>query len=291
MKENTVFLNLDFMPPTAGVLSVLPEKIAAMKARKVLMRMIDNFPWSFDCRMQSDSAFSEQPAEYFLKGIIDRGIEVALQFPGPNDFNRLLRTKGYRRLAESDDNGFQIINREGLGFRSLIETIGEDVTGLVAGIEKFWLPEATDTEYAAAVSGCLKEQGLRVEVLSGKPVFITADQISENCGDNSLKIRHDKLLRAVAEASEAVFWLKHYAVMSVSGYIMPAAVGRNTAQIMQRARDNAAKAKAMLESFRFQAENRIDKDWMDVYSGSIIMSLNEDLEIAVNRLRHTGLLN
>ena len=125
MYEKTAFINIDFLPPAAERLCMLPEAAEISGYDNVILRMIDNFPWSFDCRMKSDTAYDETALSYISKKFNELGIGLIFVFPGINDFSRLFRLKGYRRFADVE-HGSVTAKTEAFGFSAFLESVAED---------------------------------------------------------------------------------------------------------------------------------------------------------------------
>ena len=121
MQEDFVYLNLDFMPPTAERLCMLPENIRKRGYRRIYLNIIDNFPWSFEQRLQSSTAYSEAELDYFVKSCSKLNLKLSYIFPESGSFLRLLRCNGYRRMSLTGTQLIQI-DPEAVGVNLLMDS-------------------------------------------------------------------------------------------------------------------------------------------------------------------------
>ena len=292
MDKKTVFINLDYMPPSPAMIKKLPDLLDEADVISVAFRLIDNFPWAFDGRMQSDSAFPEQMVEYLDSGLSARNIEYSMMFPGPGDFTRILRVKGFRRMALDDKNRPLFINCEQIGFKSFIDNIMEDMAGLLQNAASFALRETDDSVFKESVMQCAEDCGCALEFIPFSAEFITADRlIGKGEAGSMASAAMERLIEAENAAVQAVYRLKQYSSMSASSVMPPAAFGTGLCELLKDAEKARAELDQGIDDFLHACTPAVDEAWLDLYIRSVRLTADGEFSSAVSRLRQIGVLN
>ena len=231
MSEQTAYIDLDFLPPIVERLAALPDMLKQGGYSSVVLKIIDNFPWVFDRRMQSSTAYPESIIAYAAEKFEKHGIRFSFIFPGKNDFNRILRLNGYRRLV-SDRPGIVTIDTGRLEFLPLIESLAEDYLSL-----------CPDT-YSLIIDGCGGEdekffKRCEAGVVKIRKKFLVQQnvpgyKIAEeymSAGGSGLPGLSKDLNQDVQDFASVLFKLKHYISMSSLSSNSPAASRENLESI------------------------------------------------------------
>ena len=292
MLENSIFINLDFFPPTSERLCRIPDAAAAIKNTSIYVRLIDNFPWSFDIRMKSDTAFDDTAVSYFSRKCAENKMKLIFIFPGIFDYCRILRLKGYNRFASFND-GFIKINTEAFGFSSFIEQLAEDIIELCPEVNGFCLCSGESENIAIAEA--LKEKSeerwdIYESVDCYKNEFLIAENLLED-EDHSLQAAHSDLKLKAKEFYEKRYFLNQLSIMSSIGSNYPASYGRSLYALYKEVELFFHLAIEAVESIRKKAEGKIEENWLNAFCRSSVLTIEEDFLSCRNKLKQAGVLN
>ncbi|MDC7225487.1 MAG: hypothetical protein PQJ61_01840 [Spirochaetales bacterium] len=290
MPKSTVSIFLDHLPPTAERLCALPIEAAGKDFEGLELKLIDNFPWDFECRMKSCTSYDEIAIGFVSEQCKALGLNLYLRFPCEDDFARILRLRGYRKFIKRD-SGKIIIDSEAVGFKHLIESVAEDAAALLPSLKFFTFPPVTaESGYTEIVSDILINAGYKTAAGCCEADWLSADEFL--CGADSIVVAEYRSLKdSYQDYCIACEELRLSIIMSQLSS-MPPAAGRKTPgrlvndlHINRKAFDNNS------ATFRKIAAGRIEPDWLDLMLRAMKLAADELLHSLEDRARQSGLLN
>ncbi len=278
------------MPPSVERFCKVPEAVSEAGYNELCIRMIDNFPWSFDCRMKSDSAYPENVVSFVAEACYEKGIAFSLVFPGLYDYVRLIRLNGYRRLA-LDGPGVPGINTDAVGFSHLIETITEDMVSLCPQLSCFVF-ENTDKHGQDYYLKCLKvieSSGVGTRKNTEENEFHVAEFFMTG-NDSELGTSFRKLQEVIGDLAGSLYQIRQYIVMSSLGTQFPAASEKGIHFGFEELKMQRKEIFYNCDSFSRAASGLLEPGWLEHYCRTIQLNADDEIFSVERRLRQTGLL-
>ena len=290
MDDNIAYINLDFFPPTAELLCSVPRKAVEKGVNKLCLRIIDNFPWDFDCRLRSFSSYDDSTIDFFSKECESLDLELSLAFPAKDDFSRLLRLNGYRRMADPAMKSL-IVDPESIGFKSLIDSVAEDFSSLYQGIYSFVLTIGQENDdYSSRVGKILSDAGYRVSEIGAEAVFTTVESFLTN-NDSAVSIAYRLMTDVYMNLSKTISELRPLLILSLLSNNPPSSGETGINQLMNRIFVLKDEFDTKAENFRKSAKGRVDPDWSSSSIKAYNLAIDDVFTTIEQRLKQSGLLN
>ena len=290
MNKKYIVLDNDNIPVTAEKLCLLPDILKSNDIDSVSLRMIDSFPWDFECRMKADFAYSDNTVDYFVNRIAKLGIKLQFVLPGEGDFIRLMKLSGYRRYNTGSGKNI-FIDTEAVGFTSLIESIVEDYISLCPAFNGFILDTSLSGETYInkvfnAVKGVYDGNCVKVGISEYTPSYLLV------CGDDNAPVRaYDYLKKACNDLSNSSSELKQLLIMSSLASSSPAVTGSRLNYLLEELYNDNIRVNDASDLLLKEASGIIEPGWLELYIKSIRLNAAEELKGIEMRLSQAGLLN
>lgn len=138
IEKRCVHLDLKGTPPTPERLLRLLEIFAAARYNSVLVEWEDSFPWTFDERFRSETAYAPATIRKFVKTADRLGMEIIPLVQCLGHMETPLRLREYEHMREvSYDES--VLNPLARGARELIGGMIDDVLTLMPNVRHFHL--------------------------------------------------------------------------------------------------------------------------------------------------------
>ena len=278
------------MPPAAERFCRLPEAVIKAGYDELCIRIIDNFPWSFDCRMKSDSAYPENVISFISEACAERGTALSLVFPGMYDYIRLIRLSGYRRFARAEP-GVPGINTDAVGFSQLIETVTEDILSLCPKLDSliFRTGNRQEQEYYLKSSKVVESFDVKTRLESENEDYISAEFFLTG-NKSELNICFSSLKTAIEGFAVSLYRIRQYLVMSALGNQFPAAAGTGIHYRFEDLQLQRTNILELCDNFLTAAAGILEPCWLEQYCRTIYMNADDEILSVERRLRQSGLL-
>ncbi len=294
-------LNLDFQPPAAERLLLLPSELSYHGISEIIIRLLDNFPWTFESRLLSCGTLPEEVMGHLVKLLDKQGISFSLMFPGASDLGRLLRIPGYRRMFRKEEN-ILTINPEATGFKRFMDDVLEDITALCENISSFYLLESEASEhpeYHAAVAEIIGEYDIALRILKNDCVMSPFEQF---CSRGSLgfsgkevpagyiqsfKNFEDGRKKIALLSSE----LRYLISIDAAGVRCITPEGKNISMLYREMDRAIQQLSKISEELTDSGSGFADIHWLEAYSRSVLKSCEEDYLQSGIRLSQCGLIS
>ncbi|MDC7126833.1 MAG: hypothetical protein PQJ46_14775 [Spirochaetales bacterium] len=283
--DEFIIINTDFMPPKSEVLCTLADTAHRRGNEVLCLRMIDNFPWSFDSRMQSSTAYDESVLDFLSGQCSKLGIQLAFIFPGVSDFSRILRLNGYHNFFKTGEDGIIELDTDFVASSSLISEVIEDFNTLCQNTKFFINNDEADIQiFKLAIF-----EVTNLEVLPDNNTVLTAGRYllgDESESDNSL----DLLVQETQQYAAASYFFKQFFVSSSLGGSIPSACFTSIRSLYSDLIQKKKKLEKMLDLFLKKSSSVIEANWLDNYTEAVKFKSEEELHNIRRELFRFGFL-
>ena len=292
--ENCINLNLDFFPSTSERLSLVPDKVSETGAEGLCLKIIDNFPWDFECRMKGACAYSDSLLSWFSERCRGLGLRLFFAFPGPDDFTRILRLSGWRHLRRKDSEQL-IIDTDAVGFNRIIDELSEDFTELCGEIDGFFFySEGCNSElekiYLEKVRNILGDTGYFVSDNISSGDFKSAEWFLSN-GSSDAIIQFAAFKAAQSRFAESLMQIKQQLIMSSMSFNPPVADTVSINFMIEELTDSKKLLYSSAEKFSSASEGSLESEWTALNTRAALLAADEDYHLLTARLNQARLLN
>ncbi len=285
--DKIISINIDELPPIEARLGMLPDSAAELGYEILNIRMIDNYPWSFEPRMSCDNAYTENILAFLDEKCEKIGIRLSFILPGTYDFTRILRLDGYRHLI-SYSSGFPVFNCQAVGASAVLESIVEDYVSLCPNASmvsyEMRCDEAAELydKYIIAAERC----GLSSVIKAGYE-YTTAENFLSGFDSPLVKL-FDSLKSAISNYGALVYKIKEFLVMSSLGSNFPSSASESPGLLLKSVYEQKDEIILMLEGFYKLAETLIEPGWLKKYIKSVRLTAENEASYIENLLRQNG---
>lgn len=291
MQKTTQYIDLDFLPPTAELICSIPERAKEENVETICLKIVDNFPWDFDGRLRSFSSYDESMIDFISKESKKLGIRLIIKFPEADDFLRLLRLQGYRRLLDINSKQLKI-KTSSVGFKPLIESAADDFISLFPELEYFGINKVSDndSDYKKHACDILSKEGYKLFEIDSGTRFITAEEFLFGVESGVIKAYQsmNANYKAIAIAGAEV---QRLLIMSSLTCNPPAPGGSCINSMMNQVEGISAALNKNAATLKKEAKGHICEEWIDTCIKACILASEEELRSLEQRLVQFNLLN